>query len=112
MGRGTEYPFEAYESPYLEGVEGFDFTFTPRSMSGAQEPPFMDEACYGEDLREVPVEEIWEAGINLDYLIRACHAYTETSREEYFWGTPNKAGPLLDRSAQRFRPIEDHDRSG
>jgi len=92
VGRGTEYPFEVYGSPYLEGVEGFDFTFTPLSMSGALEPPFMDEVCYGEDLRNVPVEAIWEAGINLDYLIRAYNAYASTSQEEDFWGTPNQQG--------------------
>ena len=92
VGRGTEFPFEAYGSPYFEGVEGFEFTFTPRSMSGALEPPFMDEACYGEDLREVPIENIWEAGIDPDYLIRAYNAYTATPREESFWGTPNKQG--------------------
>lgn len=92
VGRGTEFPFEAYGSPYFEGTEGFDFTFTPRSMSGALEPPFMDEVCYGEDLRQVPVEAIWEAGINLDYLIRAYNAYAATSREESFWGTPNSKG--------------------
>lgn len=92
MGRGTEYPFEVYGSPYLEGVEGFDFTFTPQSMSGALEPPFMDEVCYGEDLRNVPVEAIWEAGINLDYLIRAYKAYATTSPEEDFWGNPNEKG--------------------
>ena len=39
LGRGTEFPFEAYGSPYLKGVEGFDFTFTPVSMSGATEHP-------------------------------------------------------------------------
>ena len=58
VGRRTEYPFEVYGSPYLEGMEDFDFTFTPHSMSGAQEPPFMDEVCYGEGLREVPAEAI------------------------------------------------------
>ena len=29
VGRGTEFPFEAYGSPYLKGVEGFAFSFTP-----------------------------------------------------------------------------------
>ena len=40
VGRGTENPFEIYGSPYLEDVDGFDFTFTPQSMSGASNPPF------------------------------------------------------------------------
>ena len=38
------------------------------------------------------MEAIWEAGINLDYLIRAYNAYATTSQEEDFWGTPNQQG--------------------
>ena len=92
VGRGTDFPFEAYGSPYFEGIDGFDFTFTPRSMSGAVTPPFMDEVCYGEDLRGIPIEEIWDAGINVSYLIRAYNAYMSTSPQESFWGTPNANG--------------------
>ena len=92
VGRGTEFPFEIYGSPYLEGIEGFDFTFTPRSMEGAIEPPFKDEVCYGVDLRDVPIAEIWEAGINPEYLLGAHNAYMSTSHEESFWGQPNSRG--------------------
>ena len=110
VGRGTEYPFEVYGSPYLEGTEGYDFTFTPRSMAGALEPPFMDEVCYGEDLRSVPIEDIWEAGINPDYLIRAYHACMETSPQESFWGIPDDQGrywiDLLSGSAELRIMIE------
>ena len=35
VGRGTEYPFEIYGSPYLEGVDGFEFSFTPESIRKA-----------------------------------------------------------------------------
>ena len=86
VGRGTDFPFEAYGSPYLEGVEGFDFSFTPKSMAGALEPPYMDETCYGVDLREVPMEEIWAGGVNPEYLVDAYNAYRETSGEKTFWG--------------------------
>ena len=92
VGRGTEFPFEAYGSPYLEGVPGFRFSFTPVSMSGATEPPFMDETCFGIDLREVPLSEIWENGINLDYLVEAYQAIHENAPEVSFWGTPDKEG--------------------
>ena len=40
VGRGTENPFEIYGSPYLEDVDGFEFSFTPQSISGASNPPF------------------------------------------------------------------------
>ena len=92
VGRGTEFPFEAYGSPYLEGVPGFDFSFTPVSMSGATETPFMDEACFGVDLREVPLSEIWEDQINLDYLVEAYQAIHENAPEVSFWGTPDEDG--------------------
>ena len=92
VGRGTEFPFEAYGSPYLKGVEGFDFTFTPVSMSGATEPPFMNETCYGVDLRGVPLAEVWENQINLDYLVGAYKAISETAPDMPFWGTPDKEG--------------------
>lgn len=63
VGRGTENPFEIYGSPHLEGVDGYDFSFTPKSMDGATEPPFEGETCYGKDLRSIPLTEIWEKQI-------------------------------------------------
>ena len=92
IGRGTEFPFEVYRSPYLEGTAGFDFSFTAVSMSGAKEPPFMDETCFGIDLREVPLTEIWENKINLDYLVGAYQSISEYAPEVSFWGTPDKEG--------------------
>ena len=52
----------------------------------------MNETCYGEDLRVVPIGEILDAGINVSYLIRAYNAYMGTSPQESFWGTPNSSG--------------------
>ena len=92
VGRGTEFPFEAYGSPYLAGVEGYDFAFTPVSMSGATEPPFMGETCCGVDLRSVPIDRIWEQGIQLDYLVQAYRAIRESAPEVAFWGTPDGKG--------------------
>lgn len=92
VGRGTDFPFEVYGSPYLENVEGFNFSFTPQSISGAQNPPFEDEICYGEDLRNIPIENILSAGINVDYLVKAYKAVTSQSPEESFWGTPDAQG--------------------
>ena len=92
VGRGTEFPFEAFGSPYFAGMEGFAFSFTPKNMAGALEPPFMDATCYGVDLREVPIEDIWEAGVNPAYLVQAYEAYVQTGREESFWGEPDENG--------------------
>ena len=92
VGRGTDFPFEAYGSPYLEGVDGYDFSFTPKSVDGATEPPFEGEICYGTDLRNIPLSEIWENQICLDYLIDAYREIHEASPEVSFWGTPDKDG--------------------
>ncbi len=92
VGRGTDFPFEVYGSPYLENVEGFNFSFTPQSTSGAQNPPFENEICYGEDLRNIPIENILSDGINPDYLVRAYSAVKGKLQSESFWGTPDKNG--------------------
>ena len=92
VGRGTENPFEIYGSPYLEDVDGFEFSFTPQSISGASNPPFEGETCWGVDLREVPIEDILGAGINVSYLVEAYHAVTDASPGSSFWGSPDGSG--------------------
>lgn len=92
VGRGTQNPFEIYGSPYLKDVEGFDFSFTPKSMQGALEPPFMNEVCYGVDLRSVPLESIFSEGINIEYLVSAYKAVMSASPDKSFWGTPDENG--------------------
>ena len=92
VGRGTEFPFETFGSPELKGIAGFSFAFTPRSMPGALNPPLRDKTCYGEDLRTIPLEEIWENGIDPSYLIRAYQAYGRTTGGDFFWGKPDGKG--------------------
>lgn len=68
LGRGTSFPFEAYGHPkYIDS----DFSFTPRSVSGAKNPPLLDQKCYGVDLRMVSNNRIWENGFDLSYVIDA-----------------------------------------
>lgn len=92
VGRGTSFPFEIYGSPYLKDEEDFLFSFVPESMSGAQNPPFEGENCYGKDLRNIPMEQIWEEQIHLDYLIDAYQAVHAGFPELSFFGTPDKQG--------------------
>ena len=92
VGRGTEFPFETFGSPELKGIAGCSFAFTPRSMPGALNPPLRDKTCYGEDLRTIPLEEIWENGIDPSYLIRAYQAYGRTTGGGSFWGKPDGTG--------------------
>ena len=95
VGRGTEYPFEVYGCPYFEGIEGNDYSFTPESMEGATEPPYKGEICYGHDLRNVDMDDIFDQGINMDYMIDAYKDYVFLSypdgRQDFF-GTPDENG--------------------
>ena len=92
VGRGTDFPFEVYGSPYLEGVEGNDFSFTPISMPGATSPLYEGVTCFGKDLRGKSDEDILSEGICLDYLIDAYNDYTGTGSEGNFFGNPDKNG--------------------
>lgn len=66
LGRGTDFPFQTYGHPKLQG----DFSFTPRSNAGAKNPPLKDKLCHGVDLRTSPSDErIWERGVDLGYVI-------------------------------------------
>ena len=87
VGRGTEMPFEIYGSPYLNEEE-YPYPFTPKSMEGAVYPPFEGEECNGRSLRDIPLEEIWESGINLDYLIGAYRDFTKEHPDMDFFGNP------------------------
>ena len=90
VGRGTEMPFEIYGSPYLN-AEAYPDAFTPQSMEGAAYPPFEGETCNGRSLRDIPLEEIWENGINLDYLIDAYRDFTKEHPDMDFFDN-KKAG--------------------
>ena len=78
LGRGTDNPFELFGHPDMSAP----FTFTPRSVPGAKNPPLKDKLCHGYDLREKPLEDIWKEGINLDYIITA---YNELSIGDKFF---------------------------
>ncbi len=68
LGRGTHFPFEVYGHP---NYKNSDFTFTPRSVPGAKNPPLLNKKCYGIDLRSIPNDEIIEKGLDLSYIIDA-----------------------------------------
>lgn len=68
MGRGTESPFEIYGHPKMQDRK---FSFTPMPNAGSKTPPHNGKLCYGEDLRGVPNEYIWQQGLDLSYVIDA-----------------------------------------
>lgn len=68
LGRGTDWPFQVYGHP---NMIGYTFSFTPRSVPGAKNPPLLNKKCYGVDLTHLSDEEIWAKGIDLEYVIDA-----------------------------------------
>lgn len=68
LGRGTDKPFQVYGHP---DMKGYSYSFTPRSIPGAKNPPQLNKLCHGVDLSGMSDEEIWKRGINLSYVIDA-----------------------------------------
>ncbi len=79
LGRGTDFPFEVYGHPDMKDCE---FSFTPRSVAGAKNPPLLDCECFGVDLRTKADEEIIAGGFDLSYVV---DAYRRTGRGEKFF---------------------------
>jgi uncharacterized protein YbbC (DUF1343 family) len=68
LGRGTSLPFQIYGHP---NMKGYSYSFTPRSIPGAKNPPQLNRLCYGVNLSELGDEEIWRKGVDLSYVIDA-----------------------------------------
>lgn len=68
LGRGTDNPFTLYGHPSMSGCE---YSFTPRSMPGAKNPPLLGQKCFGRDLSHLSDEQIDSAGFDLSYVIDA-----------------------------------------
>lgn len=78
-GRGTYFPFTVLGSPELKGI--YDFSYTPTGIKGMAETPlFMNELCYGLDLRNYDTELLRKSRkINLQWVMELykAHPYKE-----------------------------------
>lgn len=81
-GRGTMYPFTVLGSPMLKGK--YTFSFTPESIPGMAETPiFMNQKCYGLDLRNYDMDKLRKSGkINLQWIIELYNA--SPNKEQFF----------------------------
>lgn len=81
-GRGTMFPFTVIGSPAFKGI--YDFSYTPKSIPGMSESPlFMNEVCYGIDLRNFKTDELRKSGrINLNWIIELYNSYPD--KEHFF----------------------------
>lgn len=74
LARGTTFPFQAIGAPE---VSIKTFSFTPKPMPGANNPPRLNEVCYGMDLRKVATDK---PGIDLSYLLKMYNAFSDKSK--------------------------------
>lgn len=81
-GRGTYYPFTVFGSPDYKGI--YDFNFTPTGIKGMAETPiFMNEVCYGIDLRNYDTEILRKSKqINFDWIRQLYKAHPH--KEKFF----------------------------
>ena len=78
-GRGTYFPFTVLGSPELK--DKYSFSYTPTSIKGMAETPlFMNQVCYGLDLRNYDVSMLRKSKqINLQWMMELykVHPYKE-----------------------------------
>jgi uncharacterized protein YbbC (DUF1343 family) len=81
-GRGTYFPFTVLGSPELKGI--YEFSFTPTGIKGMAETPlFMDQVCYGLDLRKYDINLLRESKrINIKWIIELYNAHPH--KEKFF----------------------------
>lgn len=79
LGRGTSVPFQVYGHP---NMKGYDYSFTPRSVPGAKNPPQLDRLCYGVDLSRMSDEDAWKRGVDLSFVI---DAYNNLNLDDHFF---------------------------
>lgn len=79
LGRGTDKPFQVYGHPSMAKNL---FSFTPRSVTGAKNPPHLNATCYGADLSNIVMDMAkpeWQR-IQLKYLMDAYRLFPDKSK--------------------------------
>lgn len=78
VGRGTQYPFQVFGSPEMPDK---GFSFTPESVPGAKNPPFLGKKCFGTDLSDALKNNVVPSSeINLGWVIQAYNDYPDKSK--------------------------------
>ena len=91
LGRGTNMQFQVVGSP---DYPDHAFSFTPRAMEGAMNPPLKDQLCYGVDLTKLDVDSLFKTKqMNLSVLL---DVYQKSKKESFFnaeWFDKLAGGP-------------------
>lgn len=101
VGRGTDKPFQVFGHPDLQNAS---FSFKPRSLEGAKNPPYENSECSGFDLTVISEEEICRYGkIYLQWLMGA---YRNSPDKESFF-LENNFFNLLAGNAELKRQVKE-----
>lgn len=79
LGRGTSLPFQIYGHP---NMTGYTYSFTPRSVPGAKNPPQLNHLCHGVNLTHMSDEDAWKRGVDLSFVI---DAYRNLNLDDHFF---------------------------
>lgn len=82
LGRGTDKPFQQFGSPAFPSDL---YSFTPRSMEGAKNPPLLNQTCYGYDLSQVDAVKEINGRLQLKWLMKAYELYPD--KNHFFLAT-------------------------
>lgn len=76
VGRGTDAPFQQYGHPALKN---YTYSFVPKSVEGATNPPLKGQTCYGELLASDAntAYRMTESGFQLKWLLKAYQNYPD-----------------------------------
>lgn len=78
LGRGTNFPFQVVGHPKYPDTS---FSFTPRASKISQEPKYVNQRCFGLDLRKDPYLKAHPKKLNLSWLILV---YKNLNQENFF----------------------------
>lgn len=94
-GRGTYFPFTVIGSPELKGK--YEFSFTPTGIKGMAETPlFMNQVCYGLDLRNYDIDLLRKKKqINLQWIRELYNA--SPYKEKFFDSKLSKEMGVIER---------------
>lgn len=78
LGRGTKFPFQVLGHPNFPDTS---FSFMPLPTDLSKSPKYVNEKCYGYDLRKVPYIAQHPGKIELTWLIQC---YTSMGKQDFF----------------------------
>jgi uncharacterized protein YbbC (DUF1343 family) len=79
VGRGTDWPFQVIGTPFYTKKK---FSFTPRSVPGATNPPLLNQVCFGKKLTPQDIPGKFSLAFVIDF-------YRNSSRQDTFFNSNN-----------------------